>query len=192
MLKSVLFATSLLLSATAFAANPQVEFKTSLGAFTVELNPKAAPKTVENFLTYVKAGHYSNTVFHRVISSFMIQGGGHTLNYSEKPTRAAIVNESNNGLSNVAGTIAMARKGDPNSATAQFYINVRDNLMLDYAGTPDAPQFGYTVFGRVIKGMETVDAIRAVPTGAAGPFPSDVPVKQVVIKSASVVAVKAK
>jgi peptidyl-prolyl cis-trans isomerase A (cyclophilin A) len=191
-MRSFLFSAALLLSLGAHAANPQVEFKTSLGAFTVELNEKAAPKTVANFLGYVKSGQYSNTLFHRVIPSFMVQGGGHALDYSEKPTKAPIVNESNNGLSNLAGTIAMARKGDPNSATAQFFINVKDNLQLDYSGTPDAPMFGYTVFGKVIKGMETIDAIRNTPTGSGGPFPSDAPLTQVVIKSAAVVTAKAK
>jgi len=182
----------LFVAANAFAADPQVEFNTSLGAFTVELNPKAAPKTVENFLGYVKSGQYSNTLFHRVIPDFMIQGGGHTADFSEKPTKAAIVNESNNGLSNVSGTISMARKGDPNSATAQFFINTNDNTQLDYTGTPDAPAFGYTVFGKVVKGMDVVSKIRNTPTGASGPFPSDVPQTPVLIKSAKLLGVKAK
>jgi cyclophilin family peptidyl-prolyl cis-trans isomerase len=168
-------------------AGPKVQFKTTLGNFTVELNEKAAPKTVKNFLGYVESGHYSNTLFHRVIADFMIQGGGHGLDYAEKPTKAAILNESNNGLSNVRGTIAMARKGDPNSATAQFFINVRDNVQLDYSGTPDAPAWGYTVFGKVVAGMDVVDKIRNTPTGPGGPFPSDVPQEKVVIQSASVV-----
>ena len=160
---------------------PQVKIETSLGDIVVLLEPDKAPKTVENFLTYVKDGFYSNTIFHRVISNFMIQGGGFTPEYQRKPTRAPIENEADNGLSNIRGTIAMARTMDPHSATAQFFINVKDNTFLDF--TSKSPRgWGYTVFGRVIKGMDTVDRIRSVATGPGGPFPTDAPREPVIIK----------
>lgn len=167
---------------TAAADAPQVKIETNMGDIIVLLEPDKAPKTVANFLTYAKDGFYNNTIFHRVISNFMIQGGGFTTDYQRKPTRAPIENEADNGLSNLKGTIAMARTMDPHSATAQFFINVKDNTFLDF--TSKSPRsWGYTVFGRVIKGMDTVNRIRSVATGPGGPFPTDVPREAVIIKS---------
>ncbi len=167
---------------SAAAEAPQVKIETNMGDIIVLLEPDKAPKTVENFLTYAKDGFYNNTIFHRVISNFMIQGGGFTADYQRKPTRAPIKNEADNGLSNLRGTIAMARTMDPHSATAQFFINVKDNTFLDF--TSKSPRgWGYTVFGRVIKGMDTVNRIRSVATGPGGPFPTDVPREAVIIKS---------
>lgn len=163
------------------AAAPKVLLKTSSGDITVELYPDKAPKSVENFLTYVKSGFYDGTIFHRVIATFMIQGGGFTKDLHQKSTRASIVNESKNGLSNLRGTLAMARTGDPNSATAQFFINTVDNPRLD--GSEATP--GYAVFGKVIAGLDVVDKIKAVETGAQGPFRSDVPTTPVVIEKAT-------
>lgn len=171
------------LSAFAQDARPQVQFKTSAGNFVVELNPKAAPKTVENFLQYVNSGFYNGTIFHRVIGNFMIQGGGFTPEMNEKPTRAPIPIESQNGLKNVTGTIAMARTSNPNSATAQFFINVKDNASLDY---PNPDGYGYAVFGKVVSGMDTVEKIKGVATTRKGMY-QDVPATPVVIESASVV-----
>ena len=162
---------------------PKVKFATSLGDFVVELNPGKAPRTVENFLKYVNDKHYDGTVFHRVIGNFMVQGGGFTPQMQQKPTRAPVPLEASNGLKNDRGTIAMARTGDPNSATAQFFVNVVDNAMLN-APNPDG--HGYTVFGKVVSGMDTVDKIRNVPTGNMGPF-QNVPATPVVIQSATVV-----
>ena len=139
----------------------QVKFTTSLGAFTLQLDAEKAPKTVENFLAYVAAGHYDNTIFHRVIKGFMIQGGGFEPGMKQKECRAPIDNEAANGLKNKRGTIAMARTGDPHSATAQFFINVVDNDFLDFKA-PSGQGWGYCVFGEVTEGMETIDAIRAV------------------------------
>jgi peptidyl-prolyl cis-trans isomerase A (cyclophilin A)/peptidyl-prolyl cis-trans isomerase B (cyclophilin B) len=156
--------------------------KTSLGDITLELYADKAPKSVENFLTYVKLGFYDGTVFHRVIANFMIQGGGFTPDLRQKKTRAPVVNESKNGLSNLRGTLAMARTADPNSATAQFFINTVDNPRLDYAGDANP---GYCVFGKVVSGLDVVDKIRAVQTGAQGPFPSDVPTTPVLIEKAT-------
>ena len=173
-------------SAAAKAAAPKVLLKTSMGDITVELYPDKAPKSVENFLTYAKSGFYDGTIFHRVIATFMIQGGGFTNNDLQRPkqTRASIVNESKNGLSNLQGTLAMARTHDPNSATAQFFINTVDNPRLDY--TDDASP-GYCVFGKVVSGLDVVAKIKAVPTGAQGPFRSDVPTTPVVIEKATLV-----
>lgn len=165
-------------AAEASAAAPKVLIKTSSGDITIELYPDKAPKSVENFLAYVKSGFYDGTVFHRVIANFMIQGGGFTKDLTMKKTRAPIANESKNGLSNLRGTVAMARTGDPNSATAQFFINTVDNPRLD--GSEAAP--GYAVFGKVISGLDVVDKIKAIPTGAQGPFRSDVPTTPVVIE----------
>ena len=166
------------------AAEPRVLLKTSLGDITLELYPDKAPKSVENFLAYAKSGFYDGTVFHRVIAGFMIQGGGFTADLRQKKTRAPIAIESKNGLSNLRGSLAMARTMDPNSATAQFFINTVDNPRLDY--TSDANP-GYAVFGKVIAGMDVVEKIRAVETGAQGPFASDVPKTPVVIEKVSVV-----
>jgi len=161
---------------SARAANPVVVMDTSLGTIKVELFEDKAPETVKNFLQYVDDKHYDNTIFHRVIPTFMIQGGGLDAAMKEKKTRAEIKNESANGLSNERGTIAMARKPDPNSASAQFFINVKENKFLDKAQARDGA--GYCVFGKVTSGMDVVDKIKDVKTG-----PNDVPVTPVVIKS---------
>jgi len=168
--------------------NPKVLLHTSAGDITVELYPDKAPKTVENFLQYVKEGFYDGTVFHRVINNFMIQGGGMTRDLVEKRKHAPIRNEANNGLSNLRGTIAMARTPDPNSAAAQFFINVGDNKSLNYLADANGPvSWGYCVFGKVVDGMDTVDKIKAVETGPQGPFQSDVPKTPVVIEKVSLV-----
>ena len=207
-----------LLSVAAFAQKaPQVKFVTTEGDFVMEVYPDKAPKTVENFLQYVKDKHYDGSVFHRVISNFMVQGGGFDANYAEKKTRPPVAHEgrealAKGGAKNVVGTVAMARTNDPNSASAQFFINVKDNDFLnptiippgdpvpkfEYAGrvyenTPraqliNAPQlYGYTVFGKIVSGMDVVNRIKGLPTGAGGPFPTDVPKTPVVIKSATLV-----
>jgi peptidyl-prolyl cis-trans isomerase A (cyclophilin A) len=194
-----------------------VKFATTAGDFVLEVYPDKAPKTVENFLQYVKDKHYDGTVFHRVIENFMVQGGGFDAHYVEKPTRPPVAHEGREALAkggprNVVGTVAMARTNDPNSATAQFFINVKDNAFLDpvvipagdpvprfeyhghvYENVPrsqltGAPQlYGYTVFGKVASGMDVIDKIKATPTGAGGPFPTDVPKTPVVINSARLV-----
>lgn len=196
---------------------PQVKFVTNVGEFVVEVYPDKAPKTVQNFLQYVKDKHYDGTIFHRVIENFMVQGGGFDAKYNQKSVRPAIQHEGREALSkggprNVVGTLAMARTGDPHSATAQFFINVKDNAFLDpvlippgdpvprfeyqgrvYENVPRAnllnsPQlFGYTVFGKVVSGMDVVNKIKATPTGAGGPFPTDVPQTPIVINSAQLV-----
>ena len=198
-------------------AAPQVKFSTSAGDFVVEVYPDKAPKTVENFLQYVKDKHYDGTVFHRVIENFMVQGGGFDAKFVEKKGRAPVQHEGREALEkggarNVVGTLAMARTGDPHSATAQFFINVKDNAFLDptlippgdpvpkfeyqgkvYENTPrsslvNAPQlFGYTVFGKVISGMDVVTKIKTTPTGPGGPFPTDVPKTTILINSATLV-----
>ena len=161
--------------------NPTVVMKTSLGSVTIELYPDKAPETVKNFLQYVNDKFYDGTIFHRVISNFMIQGGGMDVTNSKKPTRAPIKNEAANKLKNEIGTVAMARTNEPNSATAQFFINVKDNGFLNYQDS--SPQgIGYCVFGKVTAGMDVVEKIKAVPTG-----PQDVPKTQVVIESIRVV-----
>jgi len=181
-MKTLVASFALLASLSAMAADPQVEIKTSLGAIVVELDPANAPLTVENFLKYVKAKHYDGTMFHRVMPGFMIQGGGFTPDFKEKPTDKPIKNEAANGLKNAAGTIAMARTGEPHSATAQFFINVADNRPLDFR-FPTFEGYGYAVFGKVVKGMDVVEHIVKVPTGP-GPAPhQNVPVKPVIIKS---------
>lgn len=183
---TALVALSLSGPASVFAQNPQVEFKTSAGSFTLELYPDKAPKTVANFLQYVKEGFYKDTIFHRVMDGFMIQGGGFDRNMREKTTRAPIDNEAGNGLKNDLGTIAMARTNAPHSATAQFFINTVNNNALNYReSTPGG--FGYAVFGRVTRGMDTVMKITKVATGNAGPH-QNVPVTPIVIESASLVA----
>ena len=184
--RTLIAALALLVSFAAGAAGPQVEIKTSLGTIVVELDPEKAPLTVENFLQYVKAGHYDGTIFHRVMPGFMIQGGGFTPEFKEKPTRKPVRNEAANGLQNAVGTLAMARTPDPHSATAQFFINVADNRMLNFR-FPTMDGFGYAVFGKVVKGMDVVNRIVKVPTGP-GPAPHEnVPVKPVVIESARIV-----
>ncbi len=177
-----------LIALAAFAApNPKVKFTTNLGSFTLELDPEAAPKTVANFLGYVKSGHYKGTTFHRVIAKFMVQGGGMTADGAEKPTKAPIPNEAQHaqekGWRNVRGTVAMARTGAPHSATSQFFVNVVDNPFLDYPGQDG---WGYCVFGKVVDGMDTVDKIRDVKTAA------DRPVKPVIITGAVVEGQSAK
>ncbi len=170
------------------ATNPKVLLHTSQGDITVELYPDKAPQTVANFLQYVKEGFYDGTLFHRVIPTFMIQGGGWTTTMQRKHPHAPIRNEANNGLSNLRGTLAMARTNDPNSAAAEFFINTVDNKRLDYVGDANgAVSWGYCVFGKVIDGMDTVDKIRAIPTGPLGPFQSDVPQTPVVIEKVSIV-----
>lgn len=171
----------LTLACSAHAANPMVEIKTNMGSMTVELYPEKAPKTVENFLRYTKSAFYKGTVFHRVIRNFMIQGGGFDTNLQQKETLGSIRNEAGNGLNNEIYTIAMARRGDPHSASSQFFINARDNGFLDFSA-PTPQGYGYCVFGKVVKGTEVVDKISAVRTGPAGPFPSDVPEKPVIIE----------
>jgi peptidyl-prolyl cis-trans isomerase A (cyclophilin A) len=207
----------LCLTTTAFAQNsPKVRFQTSTGDFVVELYPDKAPKTVENFLQYVKDKHYDGTIFHRVIPNFMVQGGGYDTKYAEKKVRPPVAHEgrealARGGAKNVIGTLAMARTNDPHSATAQFFINVQDNAFLDPTPIPpgdpvprfeyqgrtykDVPRdrlmsapelFGYTVFGKVVQGMDVITKIKNTPTGAGGPFASDVPQTPIVIKSATI------
>jgi len=163
----------------------KVALRTSAGDIVLELDSAKAPLTVENFVNYVKAGHYDGTIFHRVIKDFMIQGGGFDTKMSQKSTRAPIRNEANNGLKNVRGAIAMARTNDPHSASAQFFINTVDNDFLNFKGE-SMQGWGYAVFGQVVEGMDTVDKIRAVRTGRAG-MHSDVPLEAVVINKAEVI-----
>jgi len=166
---------------------PRVRLVTNQGSIVLELYPDKAPKTVANFLAYVKAGFYDGTIFHRVVPSFVIQGGGYDANFVPRKTREPIENEAANGLSNQRGTVAMARTAQVHSATSQFFINLADNGFLDHRdATPQG--FGYCVFGRVVEGMEVVDAIAAIPTGPGGPFPKEVPQKPVVILKAEVLA----
>lgn len=213
------FALAATLAAGAAAAQdaPRVKFTTSAGEFVVEVYPDKAPKTVENFLQYVRDKHYDGTVFHRVIDNFMVQGGGYDASYVQKPTRPPVAHEGQEALAkggprNVTGTLAMARTSDPHSASSQFFINVKDNAFLDpvvvppgdpvprfehkgrvYENVPRAqlvnsPQlYGYTVFGKVVSGMDVINKMKATPTGAAGPFPSDVPKTPIVIRSAEIV-----
>jgi len=172
----------LVISPAALAANPKVELKTTLGAVVIELYPENAPKTVENFLQYVKDGFYDGTIFHRVIPGFMAQGGGFTPNYQQKPVRPAIRNEAGNGLRNAIGTVAMARTADPHSATAQFFINVSENDFLDFK-SPDDKGYGYTVFARVTSGMDVVQKMLQVPTATVGPH-QNVPRQPIIIERA--------
>jgi cyclophilin family peptidyl-prolyl cis-trans isomerase len=163
-------------------ADPVVEVSTNHGTFVIALAPGKAPKSVENFLRYVDAKHYDGTVFHRIIPTFMIQGGGFDQQLEKKATQAAIQNEADNGLKNKRGTVAMARTNDPHSATSQWFVNVVDNAFLDHQAK-DGSGWGYAVFGRVTEGMDVVDKIKAVKTGAQGPFTKDCPVQMVVINS---------
>jgi Peptidyl-prolyl cis-trans isomerase (rotamase) - cyclophilin family len=177
------------LSAAAWADtdNPRVRLVTNKGDIVLQLDRAKAPRTVENFLRYVQDGFYNGTLFHRVIDGFMIQGGGFSADFVQKPTRAPIINEADNGLRNTVGTIAMARTGDPHSATAQFFINVSNNEFLDFREkTPRA--WGYAVFGRVVTGMEVVKAIKETRTGAGGMFPKDVPQEPIIIQQAVIVS----
>lgn len=183
-----LFAIASLLTFKLAIAEPvKVKMETNQGDIVLELYPDKAPKTVSNFLKYVEDGYYSGTIFHRVIDGFMIQGGGFDEKYTRKETKPPVLNEADNGLKNDLGTIAMARTMDPHSATAQFFINVKNNDFLNHTNkTPRG--WGYAVFGKVIKGMDTVDKIRNIPTGSGGPFPTDVPQKMITIKAMSVIA----
>ena len=185
-LASLFIIASCLVSSFALAG-PKVEFKTTMGNFTVELDDVRAPKSTANFLNYVKSGFYNGTIFHRVIDGFMIQGGGFTADMNQKPTNAPVVSEAQNGLKNQNYTIAMARTSDPVSATAQFFINVNNNEGLNY---PNSMGNGYTVFGKVISGTQTIDAIRKIPTMIASTPKtgrmSDVPSKTVTIESATI------
>ncbi len=176
-------AIALVLGATAPAWAQKVRLSTSRGDIVLQLDAQRAPKTVANFIQYVKSGHYDGTIFHRVIDGFMIQGGGMDAKLREKPTAAPIPLEARNGLANVRGSVAMARTADPNSATAQFFINVRDNPFLDAANARDGN--GYAVFGRVVQGMDVVDKIRGVPTGNVGPY-QNVPLEPITINQATV------
>ena len=182
-----LFLISSLVASAASLAGPKVEFKTNMGNFVVELDSVKAPKTSANFLNYVNSGFYNGTIFHRVIDGFMVQGGGFTSDLTQKPTNAPVVSEAQNGLKNQTYTIAMARTSDPDSATAQFFINVKDNEGLNY---PNAMGNGYTVFGTVVSGTQTIDAILKIPTMVASSPKmgrmSDVPSKTVTIGSATV------
>ena len=173
----------LLLSCSVFAANPQVSLKTTAGEIVLELDQEKAPKSTANFLAYVKSGFYKDTIFHRVIDGFMIQGGGYTKDLKGKPTRPAIPSESKNGLNNVTYSVAMARMDNPNSATSQFFINVVNNEGLDY---PNFDGVGYTVFGRVISGYEVVDKIKGVLVDDKSFTFQNVPVTPIVVKSATV------
>lgn len=180
------FSIALLVSSGfALAGNPTVVMSTNMGDIHIELAEDKAPKTVANFLGYVEDKHYDGTVFHRVISNFMIQGGGFTEDMRQKKTKAPVQNEADNGLGNKRGTIAMARTSAPHSATSQFFINVVDNDFLNFK-SKNSNGWGYAVFGTVVKGMDVADKIRAVPTGPAGPFRRDAPRETVVINSVRV------
>ena len=165
---------------------PRVALHTNMGDIVIELYEDKAPRSVANFLQYVRDGHYDGTIFHRVIDNFMVQGGGFTADLQQKPTRAPIQNEANNGLSNQRGTVAMARTTEPHSALSQFFINVVDNPRLDYVSDQNGLTWGYAVFGKVVQGMDVVDTIRALETGPLGPFAKDVPKQPVVIQNAEV------
>jgi cyclophilin family peptidyl-prolyl cis-trans isomerase len=191
-LRRLVVALPLVLAAAhaALAADPRVELRTNQGTIVIELYPGKSPKTVANFLQYVKDGHYDGTVFHRVIPGFMIQGGGLDKELREKPTRAPVENEAANGLKNDYGTLAMARTPDPNSAKGQFFINVKDNAFLNFR-EPTPQGYGYAVFGKVVSGMDVVEKIARVPTGDARGH-QNVPRDPVIIESAAVVAAAAK
>jgi peptidyl-prolyl cis-trans isomerase A (cyclophilin A) len=177
-----LFAITAILASSASYAGTKVLFKTNKGNFVMELDDAKAPTTVNNFLNYVKSGFYSGTIFHRVINGFMVQGGGFTKDMRQKPTSAPIPIESKNGLKNEKYTVAMARTSDPNSATAQFFVNVKNNGMLDYPGSDG---YGYTVFGKVISGTEVIDEIKFAPTTNKNGM-GDVPIDPIVIESATI------
>jgi len=183
-LSSLLILILVGLPLTSQAANPQVKLETNFGDIILELYSDKAPKSVQNFLDYVNSGFYDNTIFHRVIDGFMVQGGGFTEEYEKKPTKASIENEADNKLKNVVGTVAMARTSSPHSATSQFFINVSNNDFLNYRGST-MRGWGYAVFGKVTIGMTVVDQIKKLPTGAAGPFAKDAPATPVVIIKAT-------
>lgn len=185
LLRSMLTVFCLLIACNASAANPRVELATSMGSITLELYPDKAPATVANFLRYVKDGFYDGTLFHRVIPDFMIQGGGYSPGFVEKQTRGPVKNEAGNGLQNTVGMVAMARTSDPHSATAQFFINLADNDFLNFTA-PTAQGYGYTVFGKVVKGIDVVEKIGRVKTGPGPAKHTDVPLKPVIIKHARI------
>lgn len=160
-----------------------VVIETNFGNFTIALDSERAPKSVENFLRYVDDGHYEGTIFHRVIDGFMVQGGGYDATFERKSTRDPVENEAHNGVKNKRGTVAMARTSEPNSATAQFFVNVADNAFLDHK-SKEPRDYGYAVFGTVTEGMDVIEKIKAVKTGASGPFQKDAPSENVVIRSA--------
>ena len=187
MKKLTLLLALLLTALPLMAQNTLVKMSTSEGDIYLKLYNDKAPLTVENFLSYANDGFYDGTIFHRVISTFMIQGGGFTEDLERKPTKEPIKNEANNGLKNLRGTIAMARLPDPHSATAQFFINVQDNAALNFTGEQNTQTWGYAVFGEVVRGMEVVDEIRFKPTAGRMPFRQDVPLENVVIQSVEVV-----
>ena len=191
MKRLILVVLALLTSFAAAAANPMVEMKTSLGALTIELYPDKAPKSVDNFLQYVKDGFYNGTIFHRVVPGFVVQGGGFDKSDNQKPTRAPIANEAANGLKNARGTLSMARTMDPNSATSQFFINLSDNVMLDFRD-PSPRGIGYAVFGKVVQGMEIVDKMATVERAPKPYAPDGSPVTPIVIESARVLGPTAK
>lgn len=169
----------------AAAEGPKVRLVTNFGPIVIELDPARAPKTVENFLAYVRSGHYQGTIFHRVWRGFMIQGGGFTPDFREKSTRGEIRNEADNGLKNLTGTVAMARRPDAHSASAQFFVNTVDNTMLDHRGKGSDDDWGYAVFGKVISGMDVVRRIEALPVSDVGPY-EKVPQKDVIIEKAEI------
>ena len=183
---AVACALALIVNTSAFAANPKVEMVTTQGTVILELYPDKAPVTVENFLRYVKDEKYDGTIFHRVIKGFMNQGGGFTPEFKKVENYTPINNEADNGLKNTRGTIAMARTGDPHSATNQFFINTVDNDFLNHSGKT-ARGWGYCVFGKVIEGMDVMEKVAKVPTGKKGPFPKDVPQTDVVIQTMRVI-----
>jgi peptidyl-prolyl cis-trans isomerase A (cyclophilin A)/peptidyl-prolyl cis-trans isomerase B (cyclophilin B) len=192
-LKPIVMLSAAAATPGAMAADPQVEIRTSVGTIRLELYPAKAPKTVENFLQYVREGHYDGTIFHRVIDGFMIQGGGFDRAYRQKPTRGPVRNEAElgvkAGLKNDTGTIAMARTSDPHSATAQFFINVNDNAFLNW-GDARSDGHGYAAFGKVVSGLDIVTKIAHTPTGQGGPFPRDVPRSAIIIESVTVLGTK--
>lgn len=174
-------------SAQIWAQNTLIKIQTTEGDIYLQLADEQAPNSVKNFLSYVNEGFYNGTIFHRVISTFMVQGGGFTEDLVRKPTKDPINNEANNGLKNLRGTIAMARRSDPHSATAQFFINVQDNAAWNFTGEQNSNTWGYAVFGKVIRGMEVVDEIRFTPTAGKKPFKKDLPVTNIVIQSIEVI-----
>ncbi|UCB55858.1 MAG: peptidyl-prolyl cis-trans isomerase [Thiotrichales bacterium] len=186
LISTCLIAVFLGISSNTFAANPKVSMETSKGKVIIELYPDKAPKTVENFLRYVNEGKYDGTIFHRVIPNFMNQGGGFTPEFKKVDTSAPVMNEADNGLKNKRGTIAMARTGDPHSATNQFFINTKDNNFLDHT-SKSTSGWGYCVFGTIVDGMDVMDRIAKVPTGAGGRFQKDVPQETILIEKVSVV-----
>ncbi|HEX6829327.1 MAG TPA: peptidylprolyl isomerase [Burkholderiales bacterium] len=185
MKRILLYLLALIAPAAAMAANPMVEMKTSMGVIVIELYPDKAPATVDNFLEYVKSGHYNGTIFHRVVPGFVVQGGGFDASARQKATRAPIKNEAANGLKNTRGSLSMARTRDPSSATSQFFINLQDNTMLDFRD-PSPGGIGYAVFAKVTQGMDVVDAMAKVPLAPAPYAPDGSPVTPIVLETARV------